>query len=44
MVAQPGSPFRRPYNEIEFERWWSIDEIFTELHARYKKRGSEPEQ
>ena len=35
MVEHPGSPFRNPYNEIDFERWWTIDEIFTEL-------GSEP--
>jgi D-alanyl-D-alanine carboxypeptidase len=31
MVEHPDSPFRRPYNEIDFERWWTIDEIFTEL-------------
>jgi D-alanyl-D-alanine carboxypeptidase len=35
MVEHPGSPFRMPYNDIDFERWWTIDEIFTEL-------GSEP--
>lgn len=35
MVEHPDSPFRNPYNEIDFERWWTIDEIFTEL-------GSEP--
>lgn len=31
MTEQPGSPFRKPYNDIDFERWWTIDEIFTEL-------------
>ena len=35
MVEHPDSPFRNPYNEIDFERWWTIDEIFAEL-------GSEP--
>lgn len=35
MVEHPDSPFRIPYNDIDFERWWTIDEIFTEL-------GSEP--
>jgi D-alanyl-D-alanine carboxypeptidase len=30
-VEHPDSPFRNPYNEIDFERWWTIDEIFTEL-------------
>jgi D-alanyl-D-alanine carboxypeptidase len=33
MVEHPDSPFRTPYNEIEFDRWWTIDEIFTELAA-----------
>jgi D-alanyl-D-alanine carboxypeptidase len=33
MVEHPDSPFRTPYNEIDFERWWTIDEIFTELAA-----------
>lgn len=31
MVEHPDSPFRTPYNDIDFERWWTIDEIFTEL-------------
>jgi D-alanyl-D-alanine carboxypeptidase len=31
MVEHPDSPFRKPYNDIDFERWWTIDEIFTEL-------------
>jgi D-alanyl-D-alanine carboxypeptidase len=35
MVEHPSSPFRIPYNQIDFERWWTIDEIFVEL-------GSEP--
>ena len=35
MVEHPESPFRTPYNDIDFGRWWTIDEIFTEL-------GSEP--
>ena len=34
MVEHPDSPFRTPYNEIDFERWWTIDEIFTELAAK----------
>lgn len=33
MVEHPTSPFRMPYNEIDFDRWWTIDEIFTELAA-----------
>lgn len=33
MVEHPDSPFRTPYNQIDFERWWTIDEIFTELHS-----------
>jgi D-alanyl-D-alanine carboxypeptidase len=31
MVENPHSPFRKPYNDIDFERWWTIEEIFTEL-------------
>ena len=31
MVEHPSSPFRIPYNDIDFERWWTIEEIFTEL-------------
>ena len=33
MVEHPASPFRKPYNDIDFERWWTIDEIFTELRS-----------
>lgn len=35
VVENTASPFRQPYNSIEFDRWWTIEEIFTEL-------GSEP--
>jgi D-alanyl-D-alanine carboxypeptidase len=35
MVEHPDSPFRKPYDSIDFERWWTIEEIFTEL-------GTEP--
>ncbi len=31
MVPHPGGPFRKPYNSIDFEKWWTIDEIFTKL-------------
>jgi D-alanyl-D-alanine carboxypeptidase len=31
MVKHPDSPFNKPYTEIDHSRWWSIDEIFTEL-------------
>jgi D-alanyl-D-alanine carboxypeptidase len=31
MTEHPASPFRNPYNDIDFERWWTIDEIFTQL-------------
>jgi D-alanyl-D-alanine carboxypeptidase len=34
MVEHPESPFRKPYNDIDFERWWTIDEIFTELGSK----------
>jgi D-alanyl-D-alanine carboxypeptidase len=30
-VEHPDSPLRNPYNDIDFDRWWTIDEIFTEL-------------
>ena len=33
MVEHPDSPFRTSYNQIDFERWWTIDEIFTELDS-----------
>ncbi|MFN2145559.1 MAG: serine hydrolase domain-containing protein, partial [Anaerolineales bacterium] len=32
-VEHPDSPFRIPYHLIDFERWWEIDELFTELGA-----------
>lgn len=32
-VEHPDSPLRNPYNDIDFERWWTIDEIFTELSS-----------
>ena len=28
-VEHPESPFSQPYNTIDFERWWTIDEIFS---------------
>ena len=31
MVPHPEGPFRKPYNSIDFEKWWTIDEIFTKL-------------
>jgi D-alanyl-D-alanine carboxypeptidase len=31
MVSHPGGPFRVQYDEIEFEKWWTTEEIFTEL-------------
>jgi D-alanyl-D-alanine carboxypeptidase len=31
MVKHPDSPFRKPYAEIDRDRWWTIDEIFSEL-------------
>ncbi|HUS87447.1 MAG TPA: serine hydrolase domain-containing protein [Bacteroidales bacterium] len=31
IVPHPGGPFRVPYNSIDFEKWWTIDEIFTIL-------------
>jgi D-alanyl-D-alanine carboxypeptidase len=34
MVPHPGGPFRVSYNSIDFERWWTIDEIFTELGGK----------
>jgi D-alanyl-D-alanine carboxypeptidase len=30
-VEHPDSPFRQPYDSIDFEKWWTIDEIFTTL-------------
>jgi len=34
MVPHPGGPFRVPYDSIDFEKWWTIDEIFTELGGK----------
>jgi D-alanyl-D-alanine carboxypeptidase len=34
MVPHPGGPFRVPYNKIDFEKWWTIDEIFTTLGGK----------
>jgi D-alanyl-D-alanine carboxypeptidase len=31
MTKHPDSPFHKPYTEIDHQRWWTIDEIFTEL-------------
>jgi D-alanyl-D-alanine carboxypeptidase len=31
MVKHPGSPFRKPYADIDHERWWTIDEVFNQL-------------
>jgi D-alanyl-D-alanine carboxypeptidase len=31
MIKHPDSPFNKPYAEIDHQRWWTIDEIFTEL-------------
>ncbi len=33
VVENPNSPFRKPYHLIDFDRWWEIDELFTELGA-----------
>jgi D-alanyl-D-alanine carboxypeptidase len=34
MVPHPGGPFRIPYDSIDFEKWWTIDEIFTKLGGK----------
>ena len=34
MVPHPEGPFRVPYDSIDFEKWWSIDEIFTTLGGK----------
>jgi D-alanyl-D-alanine carboxypeptidase len=34
MVPHPGGPFRVPYNSIDFEKWWTIEEIFTTLGGK----------
>lgn len=34
MVPHPGGPFRVPYDSIEFDKWWTIDEIFTKLGGK----------
>lgn len=31
VVNHPDGPFRQPYAEIDHEKWWTIDEIFTTL-------------
>jgi D-alanyl-D-alanine carboxypeptidase len=30
-VEHPAAPFSQPYDAIDFEKWWTIDEIFTSL-------------
>jgi D-alanyl-D-alanine carboxypeptidase len=30
-VEHPDSPFRKPYNSIEFDKWWTLEEIFDTL-------------
>jgi len=30
-VEHPQAPTRIPYNEIDFEKWWTVEEIFTTL-------------
>ncbi len=34
MVPHPGGPFRKPYNSIDFDKWWNIEEIFTVLGGK----------
>jgi D-alanyl-D-alanine carboxypeptidase len=34
MVRHPAGPFSGPYNSIDFEKWWTLDEIFTELGGK----------
>jgi D-alanyl-D-alanine carboxypeptidase len=34
MVPHPGGPFRVPYDSIDFEKWWTIEEIFTRLGGK----------
>lgn len=31
VVNHPEGPFRQPYAQIDHEKWWTIDEIFTTL-------------
>lgn len=31
VVNHPDGPFRQPYAEIDHEKWWTIDEIFSSL-------------
>jgi CubicO group peptidase (beta-lactamase class C family) len=31
MLDSPNAPFRQPYDQIDHEKWWTIDEIFTTL-------------
>jgi D-alanyl-D-alanine carboxypeptidase len=30
-VEHPQAPTRIPYNQIDFEKWWTVEEIFTTL-------------
>ena len=34
MVPHPGGPFRVAYDSIDFNKWWTIDEIFTKLGGK----------
>ena len=34
MVPHPGGPFRVPYDSIDFQKWWTFDEIFTTLGGK----------
>jgi len=41
MVDSPNGPFRKPYSEINHEKRWTIDEIFTHLGGEpYHAPGS----
>jgi D-alanyl-D-alanine carboxypeptidase len=31
MTESPDGPFRKPFAQIDHEKWWTIDEIFTTL-------------
>jgi D-alanyl-D-alanine carboxypeptidase len=30
-VEHPDGPINTPFNEIDFERWWTVEEMFSEL-------------
>lgn len=30
-VEHPAAPFSQPYDDIDFDKWWTIDEIFSTL-------------